>query len=138
MGVSNGAIPAAELAADLQAEGLWLASGCAAANGASELPMCPTVVTAGSEECFFGGCEGIIAAAEALKPEVCSSCCLALCPLVSFSAACIHHHSTKQNSSKDGALFLINNLVVALENKKRSSASRAGTRGSRRAFASGR
>ena len=137
MGVSNGAIPAAELAADLQAEALWLASGCAAANSASEPPMCPTVVTAGSGECFFGGCEGIIAAAEALKPEVWSSCCVAL-PLVLLSAACVHHHSMKANLSKDGTPFLIGGWGLVLQSKKRSSASRAGTRGSRRAFASGR
>ena len=71
IGVSNGAIPAVELAQQLDASAVWLASGCSAGNvEAVQTLGCPTVLTVASEESFFGGEAAVVAAAAAFAPEV--------------------------------------------------------------------
>ena len=71
IGVSNGAIPAVELAEQLAADAVWLASGCSASNAeAVQVLPCPAVLTVASKERFFGGSDGVIAAAAPFDPQV--------------------------------------------------------------------
>ena len=71
IGVSNGAIPAVELAEKLGAVAVWLASGCSAANPEAVQHLeCPAVLTVASNESFFGGRDGVVAAAAPFHPAV--------------------------------------------------------------------
>ena len=71
IGVSNGAIPAVELAEKLGAVAVWLASGCSAANPEAVQNLeCPAVLTVASKESFFGGRDGVVAAAAPFHPAV--------------------------------------------------------------------
>ena len=69
--MSNGAIPAVELAEQLAADAVWLASGCSASNAeAVQVLPCPAVLTVASKERFFGGSDGVTAAAAPFDPRV--------------------------------------------------------------------
>ena len=70
VGVSNGAVPAAALATKFETAALWLASGCADPSTLVSPLRCPVVLTVADGETFWGGPQGVVAAAAHLHPTV--------------------------------------------------------------------